>query len=445
MTALEKRYVESGCFVVSESRDLILEAVLGTCVGVAVMDKKARIAGLYHILLARHPNGMAPFPDEVYADRGMPKFLQALRDAGASPERMEAVLAGGALIGTLSRLDMHLDIGGRTMEIVQQMLKESSIPVVQAETGGFFGTRLQLNLRTMACSMEPAYPAQKTGKSAVAKLTEEDLVKAISRIKPIPQIALKIIRTFQSGSYNLRDIALQIRRDQVIAAKVLKLCNSVYVSPQREIKSIDQAIVILGAQIVVHLILASAMENFLKTTSAGYSMSKGGVYHHAIAAGIVSEHIARTTGRATPDVAYTAGLLHDIGKVVLDQYVGAALPNFYRTVYADGKELLQAERELLGITHSEAGARLAKLWSFPAPLVNVIAYHAEPELSHGDSELTHVVYLANLLLSRFDTCRELECVGIESLHACLQTLGLNAESLPDLISGIPWKSLHTYV
>jgi putative nucleotidyltransferase with HDIG domain len=441
MTSLEKTFVASGSYVVSGMKPSILEAVLGSCVGVAIVDKKAKIGGLYHILLPEPTAGNTPFPEEVYARSGMPRFLRVLQEAGCIPERMEAVLAGGALIGRLSRLDMHLDIGGRTMEVVQRILWEAGIPVVQSETGGFFGTRLQVNLQTLECGIEPAYPFSESGKSAIAKLSEEKLAQAIDRVKPIPQVALKIIRTFESENYSTKEIATLIRQDQVISAKVINICNSAYVSAKKQIKSIDQALVILGARLVVHLVLSSALENFLKSSTRGYSMSKGGVYHHALSTAIVSEHISRMIAKSEPDIAYTAGLLHDIGKVLLDQYVGLAMPQFYRRIYSDGHELQDVERSLLGITHAEAGARLAELWSFPPALKDAIVFHSQPELAQNDPDLTHVVYLADLLISRFDTCHELENIGTEKLGSRLRWLGLNQNSLSDLISSIPWKSL----
>jgi putative nucleotidyltransferase with HDIG domain len=443
MASLEKKHVESGAYIISQAKNEILEAVLGTCVGVAIIDKEAKIGGLYHILLPEHPSRSAPFSDEVYADRGLPKFLMELRENGCSLEKMAAVLAGGALIGQLSRWDMDLDIGGRTVEIVSRILKENGIPVIQSETGGFFGTRLQLHLKTLECRIDPAYAYGDSAKDIVKKLTEEELTLAISRINPIPQIALKIIRTFQSENYSAKDIADQIRNDQVIAAKVLQLCNSVYVNTKKEITSIDQAIVILGAQIVVHIVLASALENFLSSSSSGYSMSKGGLFHHATSAAIVSEHISKFTGKSKPDIAYTGGLLHDIGKVLLDQYVGSLIPNFYREVYTDGVELVEAEKSLLGITHTEAGERLARLWSFPSALIDVVAYHDNPERSHHDPALTNIIYLANLLLSRFDTCKELERIDTKPLRFCLQQLGLDVHSLQNLISSIPWQTINT--
>jgi putative nucleotidyltransferase with HDIG domain len=442
MDLLPRWLVESGSFEVAGAKPLLLEALLGSCVGVAITDKKAHIGGLYHILLPEHSSDSLPFADTLYARTGMPRFLEALRNAGASFDRMEATIAGGALIGNLSQIDLQLDVGGKTVEVVQQSLREAGIPVTGSETGGFFGTLLRLDLQSLECRIEPAYTIDDTDASAIAPLTEDELASAIAAIKPIPQVALKIIRTIHSGDYSLKDIARQIRHDQVISAKVLNICNSAYLAHPTEIKSIDQALVMLGADLLLQLILSTAMEGFFRSSNRGYSMSKGGTYHHAVSTAIVSEHIARLTGKAEPDIAYTAGLLHDIGKVLLDQYVGRAAGRFYSRLYSDGEDLMESEQALLGITHAEAGARLAEMWSFPAALRDVIRYHGRPELAGSDADLTHVVYLADLLLSRFDPCHELEKIDTRELGERLKRLGLDSGSLPDLIGRIPWNSLN---
>ena len=103
MSKLPNKHVASGSFEVLKSRHQVLEAFLGTCVGVGIVDKKAGVGGLYHILLPEHTADNEPISHETYANTGMPRFVQALCEAGGDPGAMEATLAGGALMGTISR------------------------------------------------------------------------------------------------------------------------------------------------------------------------------------------------------------------------------------------------------------------------------------------------------------------------------------------------------
>jgi chemotaxis receptor (MCP) glutamine deamidase CheD len=131
--------VASGSYVVMEKTPQILEAHLGTCVGVTLCDRNANVGGLIHLLLPE-PTGMQKdWQPALYATTGLPLFLQALSDAGASKDNLKAFVAGGALIGPLSEEDLDLNIGGRTTEIVEETLHREGIPVYKSETGGYFG------------------------------------------------------------------------------------------------------------------------------------------------------------------------------------------------------------------------------------------------------------------------------------------------------------------
>ena len=97
----------------------------------------------------------------------------------------------------------------------------------------------------------------------------------------------------------------------------------------------------------------------------GYSLCKGGLFQHALGVAMVAEGLAKLTGCVSSGVAYTAGLLHDIGKVVLDQYIASATPFFYRRTQVDGIGLCRVETDQFGVTHPEVGERLAESWSLP--------------------------------------------------------------------------------
>jgi putative nucleotidyltransferase with HDIG domain len=441
MAMVPRTLVPSGDFTISRAKPGVLHAGLGTCVGVAIVDRQARVGGLYHILL---PDGVSPeagLGELLCATTGMPAFLEALRQAGARPEQMEATLAGGALIGGSSQLDVVLDIGGRTVDVVNQQLATAGIPVVRSETGGHFGSTLSLDLETLACDIAPVVSARGAGGTVPTRLSPAELDRICTSVRPIPQAALKIIRTIQSDDYSLAEVAREIRRDQVLTARVISACNSAYLGARERITSIDHAVLLLGGRQVAQMILSSVMGRFFDGAQGGYSMSRGGLYHHAISTAIVSEQIAKLTRAATLDLAYTAGLLHDIGKVVLDQYVASALPLFYREVVGNGVTLLAAERQLLGVSHEEAGARLAELWSFPPELRSVIGHHTCPDPSGAHGRLTAVVYLANLLVSWFDAGHDLDRIGSDSLAGALDQLSIRREELPTLIGRIPWRVL----
>lgn len=438
MWSQPKRPVPSGSFVISRSRNEILEAYLGTCVGVALWDRSARIGGLLHLLLPE-PTGMDKlYQPENYASTGLPLFIHALCEAGASKDRLEACIAGGALVGPLCERDLNLDIGGRTAELVESILQGRKIPVRKAETGGFFTCRLMLNLHDLEASIEPLGLQMRSAKEAqFRKPSPQELDAVMEKVRPIPQVALKIIRLIHDQNRGMSDLALEVRQDQVISAKVIRLCRSAFMGMKTDIDSIDRALVMLGEKRFLQLVISASLEEFYPENGLGYSLCKGGVYKHALGTAMLSETLANFTGAASPEMAYTTGLLHDIGKVVLDQYIAPVSTLFYRETQVEGANLISVEERAFGVTHTQVGARLADRWSLPPTLTEAIRHHHHPEKAQDYPELVHLAFLADLIMSRFLVGQELDRLDTACLGSCLGKLGIRPNQLPVVIDSIP--------
>lgn len=432
-----KNAVASGSYHVSTRKQLILEAYLGSCVGVTLYDRKAEIGGLIHLLLPESSGSGSTWRPEAYATSGMPLFLNALIDEGLDPSNLKASIAGGALIGPVSKRDLDLDIGGRTTEVVQQFLRQADIPVVEAETGGYLGCRLSLDLITFKSMMQPLglFPDNESEVSEAPSAASLDA--AVKTVLPIPQVALKIIRMINQGYYQMADVAGEIKTDQIISAKIIQMCNSTYLGTKQKVDSIDRALVIIGEQKLLKMVVSASMETYFNNSGDGYSLCRGGLFQHALQTGLVAQKLAEFTGKASPDIAYTAGLLHDIGKVVLDQYLFAHWPFFYRRTQIDGVALCTAESEKFGMSHPEAGFRLAEAWSLPENLGDAILHHHQPEAAEIDSELAHIIHLADLLISRFQVGHGLGSVDTKELAPRMIYLGLQPSKFPLLVELIP--------
>ena len=443
MPDANRYHVAAGSYYVDTQKPMILEAYLGTCVGVALYDPVAGVGGLIHLLLPEPMGIEGTFQPEKYASTGFPLFLQALTDAGASVENMKACIAGGALVGPIDDSDLELDIGGRTAERVMQFIAAEGIRVDNLETGGFFTCSLTLDMSTWEYCIEPA-GFDRLSASADIKIPEpNEISQSAKDLKPIPQIALKVMRIINEGLYEIQSLTEEIRKDQVISARTLQLCNSVMFASRRKIESLDHALVMLGQHLLLKFVISASLNNFFNQTGMGYSLCKGGIYHHAVGTAVIAEKLAGLTGKVEPSLAYTAGLLHDIGKVVLDQFINSGFPLFYRQLNEKGKNFLEVEKQVLGTDHSEVGANLALNWSFPESLVETIRHHHNPEDAQQHNELVHIVYLADLLMSRFHTGLELERLNTDALAARLETIGLSISRFPALVDHIPLKVLES--
>ena len=437
MVELKRLYVPAGTFYTSERKPIILQAFLGTCVGIALYCRTTGLGGIIHLLLPEAISAQGTTQPEKYAATGVPLFVQTLLDAGARRETLVACLAGGALVGPLSKQDLDLDIGGRTTEKAKEILTDQGIDIVKSETGGFFTCCLSLNMLNGECSIEPAGYSKLSDTVQVRTPSAAEIKQAMDGLKPIPQVALKVLRLIDQRDYSIEKLADEIRQDQVITARTLQLANSALYGTKRTIESLDHALVYLGQDLMLKLVISAAVQSYFDQGGMGYSLCKGGLYHHAIGCAQVAEVLARKTGKVEPAKAYTAGLLHDIGKVVLDQYVTTAYPLFYRKVMDDEEHVMAIEHRLLGIDHTEVGRLLAQQWSFPASLTETIRYHHQPEKAAAHSDLTLIVYLADLLLSRFSIGIEIERMDTQTLATYMQALDLSTSQFADLVDLIP--------
>jgi len=429
-----KNSVSSGSYVISKKKNEVLNAYLGTCVGVAICDRHNGIGGLIHLLLAEPTAaGNTLGRPENYALTGLPMFISELYKNGATKEHLKATVAGGALVGPVSRMDINLDIGGRTTDVVERMLKEEGIPIINRETGGYFSCCLSLNLSNWESSIDLINMPDKSPEINFIKPTKMQLERAMANVRPIPQIVLKIIRMIQDDNYGMMDLAKEVRQEQVITAKVIRLCNTAFFGQKIKVDSIDRALSVLGEKRLLQLVISASTEDYFPKESGGYSLCKGGLFNHAVGTAMICEKLAAITGLISGDIAYTAGLLHDIGKVALDQYLGLAYPLFYRKLQIGDESLINVESDIFGVTHTEIGGLLAEQWSMPEQLAEVIKYHHNPEKASLCPELTHIVYLADLILSRFMVGNELDRLNTDDFTARLNKIGLTPEQFPAIL------------
>lgn len=433
-------YIASGDYYLAAAERKLLKVLLGSCVGVALYDREANLGGIIHLLLPEPASLGSTWSPASFASTGLPIFINTLLQAGAKRERLQAVVAGGALFGQVSRQDIALNIGGRTIEKVHAILEGQQIPIFKEESCGFAPSCLTLDCNSWQSEISPRFETP-LASSPPRQPDRQQIAKAIQTITPIPQAALKIINLIFEGDYDANEIARAIETDQVLAAKVLRLCNSALFGSKRPIDSLDEAVLILGGNNMLQLVGTAAVDSLLAERQGGYAMLKGGLYKHAVGVAHAAKLIAADLGLGNPGVAYAAGLLHDIGKVVLDQYFASFQPLFYQDQDKTDPDLIDLEQQLLGMNHQEAGLLLAKDWGLPESITQTIAHHHHPEQAATHQELVHLVHLADLLTTWYLAGLEIERINTGALHSRLRFLRLSPDQLPALIARAPWKKV----
>lgn len=191
----------------------------------------------------------------------------------------------------------------------------------------------------------------------------------------MPAIASQVVQAVDDPDGSIDDIRKLIQQDAAIAARILKISNSALYGFPSEIQSLSHAISLLGTMTVRNLVLAASM----KETYKRFGLMEKLLWQHSSLSGPVSAMLARYPGIGIdPDVAFTAGLMHHIGKTALANSHRKEYERVMSTVYNEGRSFTEVENEVFGFNHAELGAAVVEQWGLPNSLVQTIRYHHDP-------------------------------------------------------------------
>lgn len=214
-------------------------------------------------------------------------------------------------------------------------------------------------------------------------------------MRPLPQAVLDLARTVSDPNAGLETVAAVLRNDPVLTAVVLREANSAFVGAIEAASTVEQAVVRLGGARVLAIAVTNSLPSEINEALPGYGIFEGGLHAHAVATSHITDVLRMLSPLKPPAALVTAGLLHDIGKLLLARLLRPQLiPDALQQA---GTDITAAERALLDLDHAEVGAALAAHWKLPDEIVRAIQFHHQPEL--GD-ELAAGVALADRLAHR---------------------------------------------
>jgi len=271
-----------------------------------------------------------------------------------------------------------------------------------------------------------------------AKTTKEDVIKAVNSFPSISPTATKILPMLNDPSTNVADIENTVRYDPGLTANILKLANSAFFGFPGTISSISQAVAQLGWKRMYQLVIASTVNAVMDQHVPGYDLERGQLWRHSVAVSVAAEILVKQRKIKASDETFTAALLHDIGKVILGEFIQSDL-NLIDVAAAKDTSFVEAERDVLGTDHAEVGAWVLDHWALPANLVQAVRWHHEPRRADKANTILDLVHVADALClmmgmgigheglqyelcnectSRLNLCsRHLEAVGAETLES----------------------------
>jgi len=285
------------------------------------------------------------------------------------------------------------------------MLFTLSTPNYNLNIGGAFGSGSQYSLKP--CRIWPndnldSRPLPEVVRFARALgniMTPNEVIAKVKNLPAVSQAALRLVTLLDQPAVANEDVVMVLKYDNVLTAKLLRACNSPYFGFDEKIASVEQAVLLMGHQQILHMVLSLAFGGAMSTTLPGYAIEAKQLWSHSLTTAVAAEQLIKSGIQAEVEspVAFTGGLLHDIGKLAMNQVLDADAQKLIRDrIVQNHLSRNTAEKEILGTDHCEVGACLLETWRLPGEIVEAVLNHHHPALK-PEPKLSAIVHVADCL------------------------------------------------
>ena len=228
---------------------------------------------------------------------------------------------------------------------------------------------------------------------------EKKILRDVKDLPPMPKVILKAHQMMEDPDLDVKGVANLIETDQAIAIKVLRLANSAYYGLSGKVSSIQHAFVVLGYKTLGQILSIASFSTFMGKNLPGYGYESEDFMRHSLAVALSAKVIAEKIDPNLANEAHTAGLIHDIGKIILDKYIIEKKETFETFLENEQRTFLNAEKQIIGFDHAEIAYEICKKWNIPNTMTRAIKYHHYPSSSQGD-ELAYILHLADFIAAK---------------------------------------------
>lgn len=258
------------------------------------------------------------------------------------------------------------------------------------------------------------------------------ILRRLKELPPMPQVMFKARETMGDPNSNFKELSDILETDQAMAARVLRLSNSAYYGLAGKVTSLQHASVLLGYKTLGEVVAMAGSSSLLGNTLEGYQLDSGDLWNHSLAVALGSRIIAI---KKVPDLendAFSAGLIHDAGKLVLDPYVLERNDQFGDFMSSGQQTFLDAEKHILGFDHPEIAYEMCLAWKIPKSLINAIRYHHYPSRSK-ENMLAYIVHLADSLAMMSGIGSGIDGMLYKMDEKAMEFIGLQEEDLSGIM------------
>lgn len=227
-------------------------------------------------------------------------------------------------------------------------------------------------------------------------LDQEAVIRSAFEMPALPQSTVRLASLVADGNAELSEVVQVIEYDPALTLKLLRVANSVFSSPNRQVGTVKDAVVRLGTGAILGLAVGSGVQPNIVKVIPGYNIAGTDFWRHSLAAAMAAESLKTFAKARLSPLSFTAALLHDIGKVVLGNYLDAEILGLLEKASHEGRlAAFRAETEILSLHHGEVGGVVAQHWGLPETVVKGIAFHHDPEAC--DELVGVVTHFANFV------------------------------------------------
>ncbi len=270
----------------------------------------------------------------------------------------------------------------------------------------------------------PPPPAEKGEKALESGALRDRILKTLKDLPAMPQVVVKAREIMGDANSGIKDVVKVLETDQAITAKILRVSNSAYYGMSGKISTIQHASVVLGYKTIGELITLAASSGLLNKNLGGYGLGSGDLWRHSLSVAIGSRVIAEKNNPDLSGPSFSAGLIHDAGKLVLDKYVAERQEEFDEITEFGQVSFMEAEDKIFGFNHAEIGFDVCHHWRIPEDIATAVKFHHAPSRSEKNT-LAYIIHLADAMVNMADALSKMDGMGA-NLEAMMYMLDDNA-------------------
>lgn len=250
------------------------------------------------------------------------------------------------------------------------------------------------------------------------------IMRTLRSMPPLPNVAHRVLQIVRDPEYSIDTLVQVVRTDPALTTRILKLCNSSLYGLSQDITDVGNAVAYLGTRNLVKLVLVTCTASYFRDVPSSTYAEPKELWRHTMGCATACQLLAEHCGYEQPATAFTAGIVHNVGKVALAQAVDEELiAKVGSTASQAGLSYVQVERDALGLDHAAAGGIVTESWNLPVEIRRAVRNHHDANLLATDSELTSLLHVGDLMVLQLgigvafsDVDYSMASVALDRLH-----------------------------